>query len=273
MKKRISAVLSVIFAVLMTLSCVAVFSSCGKTADVDAIKKAGKLVVGVTDYAPYDYQNQGSEEWVGFDADMARLVAQKLGVDVEFVEIDWDTKEVELKAKKIDVIWNGMTVSDDLAANMDFSYSYAQNSQVLVIKKNNASVYTTVDSLKGKSIAVENGSAGNTVAEEQFGKDNIVAVKGMVKALFEVNAGTSEAAVVDYALAASLCGSGDYADLMIIEGLSFGQEEFAVGCRKGSDLVAVINEVLVAAYKDGTMASYRAKYGEDVIALCDLSGK
>lgn len=100
--------------------------------DVAYIQDKGSLIVGITDFAPMDYKDENGE-WIGFDADMARLVAEKLGVEVEFVEIDWDNKIMELNAKNIDVVWNGMTLTDEVRAAMDCTNPYCNNAQVVVI--------------------------------------------------------------------------------------------------------------------------------------------
>ena len=100
--------------------------------DVAAIQAAGKLVVGITEFAPMDYLDENNE-WIGFDADMARLVAEELGVDIEFVVIDWDMKINELNAKNIDCVWNGMTLTAEVMAAMDCSAPYCNNAQVVVV--------------------------------------------------------------------------------------------------------------------------------------------
>ncbi len=275
MKKNIIKVIIAAMAVVLAVGMCVGLCACGSdnSKDVEYIKEKGTLIVGVTDYAPMDYQETEGGEWIGFDADMAKLLGQELGVKVEFVEIDWEQKITELKSKKIDVIWNGMTVSDDLAKSMDFSYSYSTNSQVAVVKSANAGKYTTLDSMKGAKIVVESASAGETVAKENFAQDKIVGLQGQMKALEEVYMGTSDVAIVDLTLAASKCGQGSFTDLKIVDGLRIGEEEFAVGIRKGSNLTAEVNKCLVKYYKNGKMNELRLKYGEDQIALCDLSDK
>ena len=106
----------------------------GADGDVAYIKGKGTLVVGITDFAPMDYKNDKGE-WIGFDADMAKLVADKLGVKVEFIEIDWDNKVFELNGKAIDVVWNGMTLTDAVMAAMECTNAYCNNAQVVVTKK------------------------------------------------------------------------------------------------------------------------------------------
>ena len=103
--------------------------------DVAYIKEKGTLVVGITEFAPMDYKEAGSDEWVGFDADMARLVAEELGVGIEFVVIDWDMKINEVNAKNIDCVWNGMTLTNEVLSAMDCSAPYCNNAQVVVVAK------------------------------------------------------------------------------------------------------------------------------------------
>jgi len=102
--------------------------------DVAYIQGKGTLIVGITDFAPMDYKD-ASGEWIGFDADMARIVAEKLGVEVQFVEIDWDNKIMELDSKNIDVVWNGMTLTAEVKAAMECSNAYCNNAQVVITKK------------------------------------------------------------------------------------------------------------------------------------------
>lgn len=269
-------IIAILLAVLMMSTALVTLTGCGSSSDVDSIKSKGKIVIGVTDYAPFDYME--GNDWVGFDADMAKLLGEKLGVDVEFIEIDWDNKVVELKSSKIDAIWNGMTMTDELAKEMDFSNAYAENYQVVVVKSDNAAELNSIEALAGKKFVAESGSAGETAAVENFGEDNVTGLLGMTKALFEVQAGTADAAVVDYSIAKSLCGTGDYASLQIVDGIRMGEEKFAVGIRKGSDLTATINELFAENYANGKMAEFQEKYGKqddgsNSIALCDPSAK
>ena len=101
--------------------------------DVAYIQEKGKLVVGITEFAPMDYKD-ANDEWIGFDADMAKLVAEKLGVDIEFVVIDWDMKVNELDSKNIDVVWNGMTLTEGVQAAMECTNAYCENAQVVITK-------------------------------------------------------------------------------------------------------------------------------------------
>ena len=227
--------------------------------DLAYVKEKGTLVVGITDFAPMDYKDDNGE-WIGFDADMAKGFAEKLGVAVEFVEIDWDNKILELDGKTIDCVWNGMTLTDEVKAAMECSNAYCNNAQIVIVKAENADQYQTVDSLGELKFAVEAGSAGEAVVTE-LGLE-CTPVKAQSDALMEVAAGTSDAAVIDSLMAAAMVGEGTgYADLAYTVGLN--SEEYGVGFRKGSDLAAELNAYFVEAYAEGTMQECAAAYGVD----------
>lgn len=242
---------------LATLMLFTLLTSCGVgKSDLQAVKDAGKLVVGVTVYPPMDYLDENGE-WTGFDAELAQQFAKSLGVNCQIVIITWGNKVAELNSKQIDLVWNGMTASDELGQEIDFSVSYAKNAQVAVVKKGST---LTADGVKDAKIAVENGSAGATVAEETIKGSNINKVTAMVDALSEVLAGTSDVAIIDITMAQSVVGKGSYADLEILDGASYGDEIFAVGLRKDSDLKAELDAFLKAKYADGTLTALAEKY-------------
>ena len=227
--------------------------------DLAYVTEKGVLVVGITDFAPMDYKNEAGE-WIGFDADMAKGFAEKLGVEVEFVEIDWDNKILELDGKTVDCIWNGMTLTDEVKAAMDCSNPYCNNAQIVIVPTDKAADYQTKESLEGLAFAVEAGSAGE--AEVTALGLECTPVKAQSDALMEVAAGTSDAAVIDSLMAAAMVGEGTgYADLTYTVGLN--SEEYGVGFRKGSDLVAELNAYFVEAYAAGTMQECAATYGVD----------
>ncbi len=226
--------------------------------DVEYIKDKGTLIVGITDFAPMDYKEDGSDEWIGFDADMAREVAEELGVDVEFVEIDWDNKILELDNKSIDVVWNGMTLTDEVTNSMECTNAYCNNAQVVVLPADVADDYDSVEDLADLSFAVESGSAGEDAAIENGW--NYTALTSQADTLMEINAGTSDASVIDLLMAGAMIGEGtSYPELTHTVELT--TEEYGIGCRKGSDLAAFINEELVKLYQDGTMQAIAEQYG------------
>ena len=231
--------------------------------DVDYVKEKGTLIVGITDFAPMDYKAEGSDEWIGFDADMAKAFAESLGVEVEFLEINWDNKVLELENKGIDAVWNGMTLTDDVKALMATSDPYCLNGQVVVLPADVADQYQTAESLSGLSFAVENGSAGMEQAEAA-GLD-YVAMDTQAKALMEVASGTSDAAIIDLLMAVAMVGEGtSYPDLTYTVQLS--SDEYGVGFRKGSDLAEAFSSFWKEAYDAGTVMEIAEKYGiQDVM--------
>ena len=252
MKKKI---LSVLMAATMVLS----FVACGSSSESDVayIKDKGTLIVGITDFAPMDYTDDNGE-WIGFDADMARKVADSLGVDVEFVEIDWDNKILELQNKSIDVVWNGMTLTSEVTNAMSCSKAYLNNAQVVVVPAEKKESVTSNTTAAGLTFAVESGSAGEAAAEEN-GYD-YVAVKSQADAVMEVAAGTSDACIIDLLMAGAMIGEGtSYPELAHTVELT--TEEYGIGCRKGSDLADYINDQLKAFYDDGSMAEIATVYG------------
>ena len=181
--------------------------------DLAYVQGKGTLVVGITYFAPMDYKEEGSDEWIGFDADMAKAFAESLGVDVEFQEITWDYKVEELNSRAIDCVWNGMTLTDDVLAAMGTSNPYCTNYQTLVYPADRAAEFEGLTSLEGLNIAVESGSAGEDAAEALGA--TTVPVQAQSNALMEVSAGTSDAAVIDVLMAAEMTGEGtSYSDLV-----------------------------------------------------------
>lgn len=225
--------------------------------DLAYVKDKGTLVVGITDFEPMDYQDENGN-WIGFDADLASAFAESLGVDVEFVEIDWDNKILELDGKTIDCVWNGMTLTDEVTSSMSCTNAYCNNAQVVVVPSSEADKYQDTDSLKDLTFAVESGSAGEAQANE-LGL-NYTAVTAQSDALMEVVAGTSDAAIIDSLMAGAMVGEGTgYANLTYTIGLN--DEEYGVGFRKGSDLTEELNNFFKSSYADGSMEQIAEKYG------------
>jgi len=251
----------VFLAVLISVLCLsAVFASGSKeaatTSDKAYVQGKGKLIVGITDFAPMDYMEGG--KWIGFDADLSNAFAKYLGVDCEFIEIDWDSKTMELDNKTIDVVWNGMTLTDAVKAAMETSNPYCNNAQIIVVKKNIASSIKKASDAAKLQFAVENGSAGMEAAEANG--FNYLEVSTQQDAVMEVAAGTSEACIIDSLMAAAMVGPGtSYPDLTYTVGLT--EEQYGAGFRKGSDLANELNTFLKKAWNDGSMMKIAEKYG------------
>lgn len=224
------------------------------------IKAKGELIIGYTDYAPMNFTDKDGK-LVGFDTEYAEAVCAKLGVTPKFVLINWDTKEVDLKAKTIDCIWNGLTVTEDRKENMAFTNSYIINEQVVVIRTKDAAKYTDKASLAGANVVAEAESAGQTAVEAGLTDAKFTPVDSQAKALLEVKAGTADAAVIDATMAKSMTGEGtDYADLTVITSMNLTAEEYAIGFRLNSTAVAELNNVTAELIKDGTLPAIAEKY-------------
>ena len=231
--------------------------SAAAVADGDAVKAAGKLIVGITDFAPMDYKDDEGK-WIGFDAELATAFADTLGVKVEFVEVDWDNKILELNGGTVDCIWNGMTLTEEVTSAMSCTNAYLLNSQVVIVNKDNAEKYATPDACKELNFAVESGSAGQEQAEAYGFK--FTEVKDQATALMEVASGSCDAAIIDILMAQAMVGAGTgYAQLTYTASLN--SEEYGVGFRKGSDLTAKCNEFFASAKADGTMEEIAKTYG------------
>ena len=236
--------------------------------DLAYIVENGKMVIGITEYAPMNYYDEAGE-LIGFDTDYAKAVCEKLGVEPVFVVINWDTKEMELEAKNIDCIWNGFTITEERKEALEFTEPYVKNMQVVVIKADNAATYVDTASLSGANLVAEMGSTGESsiADDENLSQASYVGVSKMADALLEVKAGTADAAVIDYVMAKAMVGEGtDYADLMIMDGVELAYEEYGVGFRKGSDAAAAVNEATAALIAEGSLPEIAAKYGLALMA-------
>lgn len=246
---------------LAALMLVFAFVSCGEDtateSDLDYVVDKGVLVVGITDYAPMNYLD-ASGEWTGFDTEFALAVAEKLNVEVEFVEIEWDNKVFELDSKAIDCVWNGMTLTNEVLNSMNCSVPYVVNAQVVVMAADQVAAYETAEDLADLTFVAEAGSAGyNAIVDAGYTANE---VDLQTTALMEVAAGAADACVIDITMANAMTGEGtSYANLAA--GLALTSEEYGIGFRKDSDLTEKVNEIIASLNDDGTLPALAEKYG------------
>ena len=241
--------------------------------DWEYIQGKGNIIVGMTLFAPMNYYE--GEEFVGFDTELTKAVFEKLGVDVEFKEINWDSKEIELNSKNIDCIWNGMCITETRKETMSMTNAYLYNTQAIVAKADRIEELLA-GGMKGVYVVAEQGSTGEgkltgeiaddeTVevsAKEFFAEANYTAVDSMAKALMEVKAGTADLALVDSVCALAMVGEGtDYADMTVNLDNNFGLQEYGIAFRKGSDVTEKVNAAIIELTKDGTIAEIASRYG------------
>lgn len=211
------------------------------------------------------------EDLIGFDIEFAKAVASELGVEVKFQLISWSAKEMELKGKTIDLVWNGLTITDERKAEMEISTPYMNNKQVAVIRKADKAKYTSLDNIKSAKFSFEDGSAGQEVAEAN-GYANTVALGAQVDALTDVKAGASDIAILDSVLANFYCNSDtSFSDLMIIKDLEFTVEQYGIAARKGDvGTIDKINTAMFALQTSGELNKIADKYGLKS-ELCDVT--
>jgi polar amino acid transport system substrate-binding protein len=233
----------------------------GAAGDLAYLLEKDTFVIGITEYEPMNYYDADGK-LVGFDTEFAEAACAKLGLTPEFVEINWDTKEIELAAKNLDCIWNGLTVKEERRKNMAFTDSYLQNEQVVVARAADAGKYADAASLAGTRVVAEAESAGEDAVKSDIGGADYIAVASQAGALLELKAGTADVAVIDYTMARAMTGPGtDYEDLAILEGIDLTDEEYAIGFRLESTAVAAFNEIIAELRSDGTLAGLAEKYG------------
>lgn len=273
MKKLTAFILSALMAVTALTGCGGQSSSSeaskdnpssqSATGDWSYIADKGDLVIGITYFEPMNYKDENGE-LTGFETEFAQSVCEKLGVKANFQKIDWDSKEVELNAKTIDCIWNGLTITDERQENMGISTPYMENKQVMVTKAENADKFTTAEAVKGATVVAEKKSAGEDVAkgDEFFKEANYVSVDSQAKALLEVKSGTADIAIIDYVMSIGTIADGtDYADLKVVEGKDFAKEQYGIAVRKGdAETLQKINDAVQAVADDGKLEEIAKKY-------------
>lgn len=229
---------------------------CKRGSDLEEIKKANKIIVGITYYEPMNYKVNG--EWTGFDTEFAQLFAKKLGVEIEFKEIIWQDRLEELTEYNIDCIWNAMSVLGQHENYMSFSYPYVSNGQVVIMKHEDVKKYPTLYEAKDLRFAAEEKSASSNILLEE-GYTNKQLVKTQYAALDAIVNGTADAAVVDTIFADAVIGKGKkYENLA--KAYPCSMEGCSVGFRLNSDLTEIFNEFL-EEIKDKELIDLANKYG------------
>lgn len=260
MKKKIALVLAIILAVASILA----FAGCSKqddtsNSDLAYVQDKGTLVIGITEYDPMNYKENG--KWTGFDTEFAEAVCAELGVKAEFfVLADWETKFLELNSKSVDCIWNGMTITDEALKNASVSDPYVKNAQVIVATKDTAAKYSSLEEMKDLKFSVEGESAGHKEIKGTVADENIIVLANQSDALMEVKSGAADACVIDITMANNMTGEGtSYADLTQV--CSLNEEEYGIAFRTGSDITAKVNEIMAEMKANGKLDALAENYG------------
>lgn len=261
MKKLLTTVIAVI-----VLG--AVFAGCAPKGDWDYIEKRGKIILGFDPhFPPMGFFESASEtdasKAVGFDIDVAKEVAAILGVELELVSIEWSKKETELKSKNIDMIWNGYTMNETRASNHLFTVPYMKNEQAVIVLKENANTYTTIDSLKTAKVSYQkNSSAEPAVASHEVFKNNTAIVADNYgKALTELESKNVDFVVMD-SIAAAHYIKEQPNKYHQVAGISLGNENYGIGIRQGASLTLYkINEALFSLRDSGRLLEIATEWG------------
>jgi len=260
------------FALVLLLSIAALAFSAGQKESTGgdqslaAVKEKGKLVLGLDDaFPPMGYRNDNNEI-VGYDIDLAKETAKRLGIQLVTQPIDWNAKEQELNTGKIDCIWNGFTITEDRAKVMSFTKPYLRNSQVLVVKKD--APYSTLADLKGKTVGLQAGSSAadalDSAASFKSSLKNVVEFKDNLTAVMDLEIGGVDAVLMDLIVANdNIKRSGK--DFRVLKE-SLAAENYGVGFRR-NDLALrdAVQKTLEAMAADGTLATITTKwFGSDI---------
>lgn len=241
----------------------------GTDTSFDDIKTKGKLVLGLDDaFPPMGFQDE-NQEIVGFDIDVAKEVAKRMGVELVIQPISWEAKELELSTKNIDCIWNGMTYNKDRAKAMTLSMPYMKNTQVAVVLAD--SDVNTLADLAGKVVAIQNGStASDAIDDNKEFKDSLkelIKVEDNVQALLDLKVSGSDAVVMDEVVARYYTEKEPGTYKILDETLA--DEEYVIGFRKGEEsLCKEVEKYLKEMKEDGTLAKIsNTWFGKDLTTI------
>ncbi|GAB2898526.1 amino acid ABC transporter substrate-binding protein [Uliginosibacterium flavum] len=263
--KKLSAVLA------FSLAAGLLLSACGKkdeaTTAPAAAPTASKIIIGLDDnFPPMGFRDE-KNELVGFDIDLAKEAAKRIGAEVEFKPIDWNAKEAELNGKRVDALWNGLTITEERKANIAFTTPYLENRQIIIVTAKSA-IKTKAD-LAGKVVGIQDGSSAvEAVAKDAATAKSLKELKKFgdnVTALMDLTTGRLDALVVDEVTGRYYTTKkpGEY--VVLTE--NFGTEDYGVGVRKDDTaLLAKLQTALDEMKKDGSAAKIATQwFGSNIV--------
>jgi polar amino acid transport system substrate-binding protein len=260
--KKITLILFSVVTVLLLSAC----STEGIPNTWDQIEERGYFIVGLDDtFAPMGFRDD-SGELVGFDVDLAKEVSQRLGVEVRFQPIDWDAKVLELNSGTIDMIWNGLTITESRLEEMAFSNAYIANTQLVIVAA--GSGIDLITDLTGLSVGVQTSSAAeeavlaNAISSEL---GELLTYDSYNQALLELENGVIDAVVIDEIMGRYIISQADEG-IFEVASENFAEEEYGVGFRlESTDIRDQINQVLLDMINDGTASEISVTwFGEDI---------
>lgn len=260
MKKLLALALST-FMLVSAVGC----SSNNNTVETDNVSEE-KIIVGLDDsFPPMGFRDENNEI-VGFDVDLAKAAAEKMGVEIEFQPIDWSTKEMQLNSDKVDLLWNGLTMTDERVQNMDFTKPYLANRQIIIVKEDSA--IATKAELEGKNIGVQKESSAVDAinADEMASKLNLNEYENNVLAFNDLSIGRVDAVVVDEIVARYYIANNDVKFKILDE--DFGDEKYGIAAKKGNaELINKLQTALDSLAEEGKTAEISQKWFDEDIYL------
>lgn len=250
--------LSLLLAILMLMGVMA-HHALAEAADnsVAYITEKGALILGLDDtFPPMGFRDEDTNEIVGYDIDLAKEVAARLGVELVCQPIDWSAKEMELANGNIDCIWNGMSITDERLESMSMSVPY-MNNQIVVVVKDDSGIQS-IDDLAGKGVAVQSGSFAEEVLEtydqyaDLYASVNVLAYDEYLTALMDLQQGGVDAVLIDLVVAEYRIAGLQDDSLIVIDSLE--DDLYGIGFRKADvALRDKVNEILNEMEADGTV--------------------
>lgn len=227
-----------------------------------------KIIIGLDDqFPPMGFRDENNEI-VGFDIDLAKVAGEKMGVDVEFQPIDWDSKELELNSGKIDLIWNGFSITDERKETMDFTEPYLDNKMIIIV--NEGSDIKTKADLAGKNVGIQDGSSAvDAVEKDDIHNDfsSMPTYDTNILALSDLEVGRIDAVVADQVVVKYYLSQNPDKKFVILDD-DFGSEVYGVAAKKGNtELINKLQTAFDELSEDGTSAEISKKwFGEDIVA-------
>ena len=217
--------------------------------------EAGKLTMATNAaFPPYEMTTDAGE-FEGIDVDTAKAIAEKLGLELQIDDMDFDAALLSVQQGKADIVMAGVTVTDERKAVMDFSDSYATGIQSIIVP--NDSDIASPDDLAGKTIGTQRGTTGYIYCSDDFGDENVVAYDDGLTAVQALNNGQVDAVVIDNAPAKEFVAANP--GLKVLD-TSYAEEDYAIGMAKGSALEDAVNKALEELKADGTLQAIVDKY-------------
>jgi polar amino acid transport system substrate-binding protein len=238
----------------------------GGDKSLETVLAKKKLILGLDDsFPPMGFRNENNEI-VGYDVDLAKEVARRMGIELVLQPIDWNAKEQELNTGEIDCIWNGFTITEERKQNLLFTPPYLKNAQVVVVKGN--SPVNTLKDLAGKTAGTQAGSSSvdaiDDAPEFKASLKTVIEYKDFLTALMDLDVGGVDAVVIDLVVANDNINRSGKPFRILEETL--GEEEFGVGFRKNDRALAdKVWATLREMAGDGTVARISTKWlGADI---------